>query len=210
MIKIHDVIKNIVDKDIEVKNMLARRILNLSSYARSIKGEVEKETKKEVSIQSIVVSLSRIEKKIKAYNYLPSIKIDNLSVKKPVTELVYKKNKENLFKLINIFKLAIENEKSPFSFSVGTENISILISSYIVDGAMAIFKELPTIKKTKLASVGISFSPELVEESGVGFSLMQKISSKRIILDEVFSTFNEFTLIFNEGELPKVLEALEN
>jgi hypothetical protein len=55
MIKITDIVRQQVEEDIEATNALARGILNLSEYARTIKEKVTDLSKKDVSHQSIVV-----------------------------------------------------------------------------------------------------------------------------------------------------------
>jgi hypothetical protein len=67
----------------------------------------------------------------------------------------------------------------------------------------------PRVKKTGLAAVSIRFDEELVSRPAVGFSLLQKIASKRIVLEEVVSTLNEFTLVFDSEKISLVMEALD-
>lgn len=210
MIKIQDTIKDIVDSNIEVKNSLAKGLINLSSYARTIQKQVVKKAKKEVSVQSIVVALSRIERKLKAYDYLPDVKITQLSVKKPIVELVYQHNEENLKKLAKVAAAASTLEDSFLSFSTSTQDIAIVVSENIEDKVRQSFDHEPKVYKEGLAAVSIRFGKGLVEESGVGFVLMQRIAARNIVLDEVVSTFNEFTLVFAAKQLPRVLEALED
>jgi hypothetical protein len=206
MIKIHDVVKSIVDKDVEIKNMMSRGFLNLSQYARHIQERVEEGSKKEVSVQSIVVSLSRLEKKIKAYDYMPEIKISQLSFKKPITEIVYENKEEVLSGLSRINKMT---KKDDFlSFSTSSKDISIIFSSDLEDKLRSLLGS-PRVKKTGLAAVSIRFDEELVSRPAVGFSLLQKIASKRIVLEEVVSTLNEFTLVFDSEKISLVMEALD-
>lgn len=207
MIKIHDTVKEIVDKNVEVKNMLAQKLLNLSQYAQTIQKTVEKKTMKRVSIQSIVVSLSRIQKKLKVYNYLPHIDIDSISVRRNVVQFVYPNTPNYIEKLSQLAHTISKKENVFFSFSTNTKDISIIVSETIEETIKGIFTNKPKIYKNDLSAISIHFDKNLVEEAGVGYSLMHKIASKRIILDEVTSTFNEFTLIFSTRQLHKVLEA---
>lgn len=209
MIAIQDAVKNIVEKDIEIKNGMARGLINLSSYARLIKKQVASLSKKDVSVQSIVVALARVSKKMKAYRYLPEIKISQLTVKTPIIELVYPNTKENQARLGKIAD-TISSLPDPFlSMSTSTQDIAIVVSAETEGKILKIFKNKPKLVKRGLSAVSIRFDKDLVEESGVGFALMQKISSRNIVLDEVVSTYNEFTLVFKTEYLSDVLLVLK-
>lgn len=209
MIKIQEAVKNIVEKDIEIKNGMARGLINLSNYARLIRKQVAGLSKKDVSVQSIVVALARVSKKIKAYKYLPEIKISQLSVKTPIIELVYPNTEENQGRLGKIAD-TISFLSDPFlSMSTSTQDIAIVVSAEAEEKITKIFKGKPKLVKRNLSAVSIRFSKDLVEESGVGFSIMQKISSRNIVLDEVVSTYNEFTLVFKTEYLNDVLLVLK-
>ena len=188
---------------------MARGLINLSNYARLIRKQVAGLSKKDVSVQSIVVALARVSKKIKAYKYLPEIKISQLSVKTPIIELVYPNTEENQGRLGKIAD-TISFLSDPFlSMSTSTQDIAIVVSAEAEEKITKIFKGKPKLVKRNLSAVSIRFSKDLVEESGVGFSIMQKISSRNIVLDEVVSTYNEFTLVFKTEYLNDVLLVLK-
>lgn len=209
MITIQEAVKNIVEQDVEVKNGMARGLINLSHYARLIKKQVAQLSKKDVSVQSIVVALARVSKKLKAYRYLPDVKISQLSVKTPIIEFVYLNTPENQAKLGKIAD-AVSFLSDPFlSLSTSTHDIAIVVSAEAEAKIAKIFGNKSLVVKKNLSAVSIRFNKDLVEESGIGFSLMQKISSRNIVLDEVVSTYNEFTLVFKREYLPDVLLVLK-
>lgn len=209
MITIQEAVKNIVEQDVEVKNGMARGLINLSHYARLIKKQVAQLSKKDVSVQSIVVALARVSKKLKAYRYLPDVKISQLSVKTPIIEFIYPNTLENQTKLGKIAD-AVSSLSDPFlSLSTSTHDIAIVVSAEAEAKIARIFGSRPLVVKKNLSAVSIRFNKDLVEESGIGFSLMQKISSRNIVLDEVVSTYNEFTLVFKREYLSDVLLVLK-
>ena len=129
MITIKQGVQTVIQGDSEAYNALARGILNLSQYAREIKNKVEELTKKDVAIQSIVVTLTRLERKQKAYNFLPKVEISNLSVKSPIIELVYTKNQRNLEHVLKLFSTIEKSDETFFSLSTSTNDIAIIASS---------------------------------------------------------------------------------
>jgi hypothetical protein len=209
MISIKQAVENVINEDFEGKNAMARKVLNLSQYARIIQKDVAKQAKKDVSIQSIVVTLSRLEGKLKAYNYLPEVIIRQLSVHTPIVQIIFIKNKKNLSALTVAINNIQTNEDVFFSFSTSTRDIAIVASSSIEKQVMNEFNDTPKILKRDLAAVSIRFDEELVEHSGVGFSLLHKVSSRRVPLDAAITTYNEFTLVFETEYLNKVIEVLK-
>lgn len=210
MISIRDAVEKSLNKDLEAKNSLARGILNLSSYARSIQKSVENYSKKQVSIQSIVVTLSRLEKKNKAYNYLPNIPIKQLSVHTPIVQIVFPKNQNTLDSLFVAIKKIRENGDSFFSFSTSTQDIAIIVSQNLEQEIVSAFSEKPKVFKKNLSAVSIRFNEELVEESNVGLSILHKISLRNIVLDAGITTYNEFTLVFESKFLNSAIETLND
>ena len=89
MIKIKDVVKEIVLKDEEILYPLTHKLLNLSAYAKKIKKQVEEKSFKEMQTQGIVVALSRIQKELEEQEpLLQEVVINNISTKSPLSELV--------------------------------------------------------------------------------------------------------------------------
>jgi len=209
MISIKDVVQTIVSNDIEAQNSISRGILNLSQYAREIQEKVEEATKKEVSMQSIVVTLSRLERKQKAYGFLPNVEISSLSVKSPIIELVYEKNQKNLEHVLKIFSTFQKDNDTFFSLSTSTRDIAIVASVSLEKEIVKAVTQKPKFIKRDLSAVSVRFNESLVEQPNVGYALMHLISLRNITLDEVFSTYNEFTLVFKTEDLHKVLEALK-
>ncbi len=202
-------VEKILNNDIEAQNSLSRGILNLSQYAREIKKKVEELTKKEVSNQSLVVTLSRIERRQKAYGFLPKIEISNLSVKSPIIEFVYEKNGKNLEQILKLFSSLQKNNETFFSLSTSTRDIAIIASLSLEKEIVGTINQKPKKTKYNLSAVSVRFNEELVQEPNIGYALMHLISLRNITLDEVFSTYNEFTFVFKTEYLHKVIEALK-
>ncbi len=104
MIKINDVIQNILFKDEEALTALSNGYVNLSKYAKQIHEEVEEKSKKEVGIPGIVVALSRIAKNINSkHPLIQDVQIKNITTKSPLSEIVYRKTTESISKLSKVY-----------------------------------------------------------------------------------------------------------
>jgi hypothetical protein len=207
MKKVIDAVRDEIEQDLEATNTMARGLLNLSEYARTIKERVEQASKKEVTHQSIVVSLSRIEKNIKAKDYLRKVEIRQLSLHNPVTQLIY--TKESLSETDILTINTLREGKEFFSFTIGTKDISIILLSRDALLLLSQISHTPRVQKDELAAITIQFPEYLVEESGVGLTLLHKIALNNIPLDSAYTTYNEFTLIFEARFLSRLLSVLQ-
>ncbi len=205
---IQKTVEKLVNQDLEGKNTLARGILNLSQYARIIQKEVESETKKDVSVQSIVVALSRLEKRVKVHSHLPEILVKQLVVKSPIVQIIFSKNKKTTDALVEAIKKTEKLEDAFFSFSTSSRDIAIIISEDLEEEIVKGFFEKPKIIKRNLSAVSIRFDEGLVKESNIGLGLLHKISLRDIVLDAAITTYNEFTLVFEAHFLHDVIEVL--
>ena len=82
MIKIQPIVRNIVLKEIEACFALTNGYMNMSGYAQRIRPAVEALTKKQVTINSLVASLSRLKKEFKKEKPLiQDVAITNITTK---------------------------------------------------------------------------------------------------------------------------------
>lgn len=208
MITIKTVVEEILQNDREAQNMLVHGLLNTTQYAKNIFVEVKSKTMKDPSLQTIVVTLNRLKRKLRAYDYLPEISIANISVHTPIIELIYEKNTDNIQKILTISTEIKKNNDTFFAISTSSRDIAVVISEKIEP---YFSKKIKNYKKRKdnLCAVSLRFEEDLVEQAGIGYALMHKIAQRNIVLDEVFSTFNEFTLVLEKRFLSKTLSCFE-
>ena len=90
MIKIQPIVRDIVLGEPEAYLSLTEGYMNMSSYAYRIRPAVESHTKKEVTIASLVVTLSRLRKEFKKGKPLiQAVDVTNITTKLPLSEIVY-------------------------------------------------------------------------------------------------------------------------
>lgn len=211
MLSIREATEEILTSDYVALESLKRRVMNFSEYARSIKEKVADYTKKDVGIQSIVVTLARLEQKLAKGTYrAPDVDVSQLSVQSPITQLVYPKTGETLRALAEAVKSVSESEDVFFSFSSSTRYIALVVSEKIETHIATYFAQPPFLKKNGLSALSIRFDEKLVREPNVGLILLQKLASKKVILDAALTTYNEFTLIFESTYLHSAIEALQS
>lgn len=206
MIKIQPIVREIVMKELEAYFALTNGYMNMSSYAYLIRPKVETIAKKQVTITSLVVSLSRLKKEFKKERPLiRDVPIKNITTKLPLSEIIY----ENT----NIFKKALESfhKKIPitredfFTITMGTAEIDIICSSNLENKVLKHFKMKPKILNHNLAAIGISYGPEVFGMPNIFFSLLSITARARINLEELVSTPTELIFIVAEKDFGKTV-----
>jgi hypothetical protein len=210
MISIREATENILTNDYVALESLKRRVMNFSEYARSIRDKVAEYTKKEVGVQSIVVTLARLEQKLAKGVYRPAdVSVAQLTVQSPITQLVYPKTQENLQALTEAVKGAGGSPDAFFSFSSSTKDVALVVSEKIEIEMTGYFSETPILAKKGLSALTIRFDEKLVREPNVGLALLQKLAARKVVLDAALTTYNEFTLVFENRYLHDAVEALQ-
>ena len=206
MIKIHPIVREVVEKDLGAYLALTEGYMNMSSYAESIKKKVEELAKKPATITSIVVSLSRLRgefKKGKPLIY--DIPIRNISTKLPLTEIGFESSQKFIEELESLHKNISISQEDFFITTIGTAEADIICSSNLHEKILKHFKMKPTIVTHGLAAVGVSFSPEVFSMPNVFFSLLSVTARARINIEELVSTPTELTFIISEKDFSRTV-----
>jgi len=207
VIKINDAVEKILFTDEEALTAISLGYMNLSKYAKNIKKEVEKQTKKQVGNPAIVVTLSRIAKQIgKKHPLVQNIEIKNIISKSPLSEIVYAKNSESIAKLSKIYEKVKTGSDDFFTMTLSTNDITVICSDRIKLEIIKVLKEKPLMVVDNLASVGLSLDPKYYPMPNITFSLIRRIAQKKIPLAETITTRTEIIFVFNKKYLAEVVD----
>ena len=207
MIKINDVVHDILFKDEEALAALSSGYMNLSKYAKKIQKDVEEKSKKEVGVPGIVVSLSRIAKNINSkHPLIQDVEIKNITTKAPLSEIVYTKNSESIIKLSKVYDKVKTGNDDFFTMTLSTNEITVICSDRIKVEIEKILKEKPVMVVRNLASIGLSLDPKYYPMPNITFSLVRRIAQKRIPLAETITTRTEIIFVFEQKYLSEIVD----
>lgn len=210
MIKIHDIVREILYSDEEALFALAKKYMNLSAYAKQIRKKVEEKTMKTVESAGIVVSLSRIQKELKnVHPMIQDIKINNITTKSPLSELVFEKNASILSNLSSLYKKVKTKQDDFLTMTLSTNEITVICSDRIKADVLKALQSTPVMIETKLASIGLSLDPKYYELPNITYSLTRKIGRKKIVLAETITTHTEIIFVFHQKHLPEIMKIFE-
>lgn len=210
MIRVGEKIEEIIKGDHEALFSLSRGILNLSKYAEIIHNEVEKKTKKQVKLPTIIMALSRLKRKIKGVApLLKEVTIDGMTVKTPLAEVVFEKTSLTISKLSIIQKNIKPKSDEWFSFSQNSKAIIVICSESRIDAVVKNMGVKPLLVLKDLTAIGLSINARYHDKPNITFSLLHKIAEKEIPLAEVFTTRDEMMFVVETKYLAKIIEVFQ-
>jgi len=206
MIKIQPIVRDIVQSEMEAYFALTNGYMNMSSYAHRIRGAVEERAKKQVTITSLVVSLSRLRKEFKKEKpFIQEVAIKNITTKLPLTEIIYENTNTFLRELESLHKNISVSQEDFFTTTIGTTEIDVICSSNMAPKVLKHFKMKPKSINHNLAAIGISFDPEVFSVPNTFFSLLSITARARINIEELVSTPTELIFIVAEKDFGKTV-----
>jgi hypothetical protein len=210
MYKIIDVVRDIVLEDEEILLPMVRGYINLSAYAKRIRAEVESRTKKQVKVPSIVVSLSRVRVGLgRTHPLVVDVKINNVTVKSPISEIVFEKTPKLLQKLSALYSKVKTAPDDFLTMTLSTSEATVICSDRIKGRVLSHFGEKPRMIEGGLAAIGLSLDPKYYPMPNITFSLIRRIAQKRIPLAETITTHTEIIFVFNQKHLATMVELFQ-
>ncbi|MBP6888584.1 MAG: hypothetical protein KBC21_02655 [Candidatus Pacebacteria bacterium] len=207
MIKIQDVVREIVISDEDFLPALANGYANLSAYAKKIQKTVEQKAKKEVKTSGVVVALSRLSSQVKSnHPLIQDVKINNITTKSPLSEIVYEKNINSLSKLTSMYGRVKKGTDDFFTMTLSTNDITVICSDKIRLEIEKKLSEKPLMKEEGLACIGLSLDPKYYYLPNITFSLIRRIARKHIPLAETITTRTEIIFVFNKKYLGEIVD----
>jgi len=210
MIKISDVVFEIIQNDEVELEAIRMGLLNLSAYARQILPLVAERTCKPVSRSAIVTSLSRMKNRLNNIPPLhPVVKIEDMSIKSPLTEISYEKtaNTVELASKLNSKSLLRGNF---FTVTYGVGEISFIVSENLKNFILKSFATPPKAVYEELVVVTVRFNQEdYIEVPNVIYTLVNTLARRRINIIEIISTFTEISFIVRKKEMMQATDALK-
>ena len=206
MIKIHPIVKDIVLGEIEALFALTNGYMNMSSYAYHIRPVVETRAKKQVTITSLVVSLSRLRKEFKKEKPLiHKVPIKNITTKLPLTEISYENTNKFIGELESLHKNISITQEDFFTITIGTTEVDIICSSNLENKILKHFKVKSKFINHNFAAIGISYGPEVFGTPNVFSSLLSITARAHINIEELVSTPTELIFIVAEKDFSKTV-----
>ena len=214
MITVAEVVETIVKQKPFIENALVEGLINLSSFSRQIKPEIERTLKKEVTEASILMALKRlvpiieitlnrkIEKAIK--------KFGDIIVRSNLVVFTYKNSDTLIEKQSKLIKLITSEKEIFYTISTGVFETTIVISMSFSEKISQIFKEEVLVASTpSISSITLKLPDDNLKTPGLYYYVFKQIAWEGISVLEVISTTNELSIILKDKDVDKTFSILK-
>lgn len=212
---ISSVVEQYIKKKPFLQSALAQGIINLTSLSRIVKPEIEDELGKEVRNGAIVMALKRLSDDLEfraTHKIIKVLKnIGEITVRSSLTDYTFLASDTILVQQAKLLEAINENQDVFYTSSRGVNEINIVISNVMDKTVEGLFKaERCTQKAEELSSITVKLPAENVSVPGIYYFIFQRLAWEGIVLYEVISTTNEFTILVDDNQVDIAFKTIKD
>lgn len=212
---ISSVVENYIKTKPFLQSALSQGIINLTSLSRIIGPEIEDQLGKEVRSGAVVMALKRLSTDMEfraTHKILKVLKnIGEITVRSSLTDYTFLLSDTILNSQANLLNEVNKNKDAFYTSSRGVNETNIVVSNSQNSVVESMFREEKMTQKVEdLASITVKLPEENVVIPGIYYFIFQRLAWEGIILHEVISTTNEFTIIVGEAQIDKAFKVIKD
>lgn len=212
---ISSVVEHYIKKKPFLQSALAQGIINLTSLSRLIKPEIQEELGKDIRNGAIVMALKRLSDDLEfraTHKIIKVLKnIGEITVRSSLTDFTFLVSDSILQNQTEFLEEVNKNKDVFYTSSRGVNELNIVVSNSLDSIIEALFKkEKCTQKAENLSSITVKLPAENVSVPGIYYFIFQRLAWEGIVLYEVISTTNEFTIIVNDEQVDIAFKTIKD
>lgn len=203
-------VRQVLDESDVALSALVGGFLNLSAYAKKIRPEVARRTRRDVSVGTIVVALCRYEIDARKRAPLtPKVRVESIAARSGLTEVTFAKNPANRSRLRALLERGEFSDAEVLTVTSGMKEISLIIPAGLKAAVLKVFKgEVPALVVENLAGLTVRFPAKYLTTPNTIFALLRPLAVARINIVEVVSTYTELTVVVAQKDLQAAFAVL--
>ena len=209
------VVEHYIKKKPFLQSALSQGIINLTSLSRQIKPEISEALGKDVKDGAVVMALKRLSDDLEfraTHRIVKVLKnIGEITVRSNLTDYTFLASDTILRQQAQLLEEVNVNQDVFYTSSRGVNEINIVISN-TMDGVIEKYfgNERCTQKAENLSSITVKLPSENVSVPGIYYFIFQRLAWEGIVLYEVISTTNEFTILVNEEQVDVAFKTIKD
>ncbi|WP_027077197.1 aspartate kinase [Maribacter antarcticus] len=212
---ISSVVEQYIKKKPFLQSALAQGIINLTSLSRIVKPEIEEELGKDIRNGAIVMALKRLSDDLEfraTHKIIKVLKnIGEITVRSSLTDYTFLASDNILVQQAKLLEEVNNKQDVFYTSSRGVNEINIVISNVMDATVERLFTdERCTQKAEELSSITVKLPAENVSVPGIYYFIFQRLAWEGIVLYEVISTTNEFTILVNEEQVDIAFKTIKD
>lgn len=212
---ISSVVEEYIKKKPFLQSALAQGIINLTSLSRIIKPEIKEELSKEIRNGAIVMALKRLSDDLEfraTHKIVKVLKnIGEITVRSSLTDYTFLTSDTVLHQQAKLLEAVNLSKDVFYTSSRGVNEINIVVSNILDSVVEDLFKaEKCTQKAENLSSITVKLPAENVSVPGIYYFIFQRLAWEGIVLYEVISTTNEFTILVDDDQVDVAFKTIKD
>ncbi|MDP4606277.1 MAG: aspartate kinase [Flavobacteriaceae bacterium] len=212
---ISSVVENYIKKKPFLQSALSQGIINLTSLSRLVRPEIEEALGKDIRNGAIVMALKRLsdDLEFRATHKIVKVlkEIGEITVRSSLTDFTFLVSETILENQTVLLKEVNKNKEVFYTSSRGVNELNIVVSSVLDPVIEQLFSaEKCTQKASNLSSITVKLPAENVSVPGIYYFIFQRLAWEGIVLYEVISTTNEFTIIVDDQQVDVAFKTIKN
>lgn len=215
-------ISSVVEQYIKSKpfllNSISQGIVNLTSLARIMMPEIERELGKDIKQGAVVMALKRLSEDLEfRINHKITRVLKNIgeiTVRSSLVDYAFVVSETLLDSQAKLMSEINKNQDLFYTSSRGVNESNIIVSESVSNYVDEFFRnEKRTHRVDNLSSITVKLPQINVSVPGVFYYIFQCLAWEGVIIHEVISTTNEFTVIVHDNQIDiafKVIKDLKN
>lgn len=212
---ISSVVEAYIKKKPFLQSALAQGIINLTSLSRIVKPEIQDELGKDVRNGAIVMALKRLSDDLEfraTHKIVKVLKnIGEITVRSSLTDFTFLVSETILSQQAKLLEAVNANQDVFYTSSRGVNEMNIVLSNTMDAVVEKLFQaERCTQKAENLSSITVKLPAENVSVPGIYYFIFQRLAWEGIVLYEVISTTNEFTILVNDAQVDVAFKTIKD
>ncbi|HMO01437.1 MAG TPA: hypothetical protein PKD37_04760 [Oligoflexia bacterium] len=209
MLSLQDALQSLTEHNLFLQTGIANRLFNLSALARFLKPVIETKLKKNITATSLVMALSRHQKKRHKGSKLTQIKyrFSNIQAASNLCIISYSISPRRRQEVAS-FVRELQAKGEFISITQGLSQITIFLNKSAAAKIHHHVKGKPLSINRNIALVGGLFDPKLCQTPGFLNAVFQQLYLQNINIVEVASTYNELLIYVDEKDMKLAFETL--
>ncbi len=198
-----------------LQSALAQGIINLTSLARQVQPEIEDQLGKKIRSGAVVMALKRLSDNLEfraTHRIVRVLKdIGEITVRSSLTDYTFLVSDTILQNQMRLLEEVHQRQDVFYTSSRGVNELNIVVSSSLNDVVEDYFKEERLTQKAEnLASITVKLPAENVSVPGIYYFIFQRLAWEGIVLYEVISTTNEFTILVDDDQVDTAFTVIKD
>jgi aspartokinase len=201
-----EVLEKMLNNDTQLAFYMSNKLLNLSQFAVYVKPLIESQIHKEVQTPSIIMALSRLQKKTIQKFDKPKFKVSGISMHTDLCTMSFNKSPSTHLKIQQLHNSA-NSENIYFMLSESTFEVTFITKKDFIENKET---PIPKYEHLNLSAIAVQFDPKYLSIPGVMTAVMQKLSLQNINFIEMTSTCTEMIFYIDHNDLRLAFDTIHD